>query len=758
MGGKSKKQTIGFHYYFSILFGLSRGPFNELVEIKVGDKTAWGGHLCDIDPRAIESPELFGGEKKEGGIQGPFRLFFGNPDQVLPGAEAVEVGAGTPYGGTQVLPSVKDTIGGLVSEFRGVTTLWFDGLISSMNPYPKEWKFRMRRYSHGWDGDPWYQIKSAIFLAGGEIHAMNPAHIIYECLSNRSWGRGMPTSLINENSFIYAANLFCDEAFGLCFLWQRKENIDEFIQIVLRHVGAVLYTDPETGEETLKAIRDDYVAADLPHFQRGAGLVDITEDDSASSDNAYNEVIGTGHDPITNEDFQLRVHNLAARHSQGAANADDKKYPGIPTRELLARVLQRDLREHASGLKKLTVVLDRAGWRIRPGMPFKISDPKRGIASMIVRAGEITDRSYSDGRITIKVVQDVFGMPSASFVTPVESSWVPPATEAEPALAERLIEAGYRDLVVRMSPADLAAVTPEDSMIGTVAVAPNPTTYQYDLASRVQGEPAYVADTSGAFTGTATLAAAITPLQTTFTVTGAAYFGVDNIDEAVMIDDEIVQLIDFDPVTSICTVARGTADTIPAAHSMGARLWTIDDDFVPDGRLYVEGEIVEAKVLSRTSSDVLTEGEAATLEATLVGRQDRPYPPGNFEIDGQSAFAMTGQHPEPVLTWTHRDRVLQADQLVPHEDGSIGPEAGTTYNVRVIDPSDDSVIRSTTAIAGVTWTYDSTMIAADTPPHVVLIELESERDGKTSWQKYSVLVTIDGGYGIGYGLNYGGAP
>jgi hypothetical protein len=141
--------TTGFRYLMSLLFGMGRGPINELVEIEVGDKKAWQGNLSDDTVQSINKPNLFGGDEKEGGIVGKFRLFPGRFDQVLPGA-------------APGLPSVKDSIGGLVSEFRNMTMLWFDGEISAMNPYPKEWKFRLRRYDAGWYNDePWYPSSPA---------------------------------------------------------------------------------------------------------------------------------------------------------------------------------------------------------------------------------------------------------------------------------------------------------------------------------------------------------------------------------------------------------------------------------------------------------------------------------------------------------------------------------------------------------------------------------------------------------------------
>lgn len=760
MGG-SKKQTIGYHYLFDILFGLGRGPINELVEIKVADKTAWSGIAADNTTFGIAKPELFGGEKKEGGIQGPARLFMGASDQVLPGAGSAYCGKSGPMDGNRTLPAVKSAIGGLISEMRGTTMLWFSGLVSSMNPYPKEWSFRVRRYNAGWHGNaPWYPVMARILLGGGTIHAMNPSHIIYECLTNPSWGRGLPAGMIDENSFMLAANSLCNEGFGLCMAWQRKEEIDQFIQLVLDTISAGLYADPQTGKMVLKLIRADYDVDDLPLFTPTSGLLDITEDDSASQDGAFNEIIGTGRDPITNEDFQVRVHNLAARQSQGAFNTLDKDFSGIPTKDLMARVLQRELRVHSSGLKKFSVLLDQAGWKIRPGMPFRISDPRRGIADMVLRAGEITDQSFRDGRVTIKAMQDVFGMPSTSFVTPTPGTWTPPPTEAVPPTEGRLVEPNYRDLVRRVGVAQMTGVDATDAYIGSLALSPSGAMPEYVLATRAAGETDFDDDTVASFTGAATLVDAITPYQTTFFLTGVFDFTEEIEGQAILVDEEQMGVVSYDTVTGEIVVERGVGDTIPAAHEAAATVWTIDDDLGSDLRVYAAGETVEAYILTKTSSDVLDPSETDMLSLELTGRQGRPYPPGNVKVDGELIFAMTFpyvERDEPTLTWTHRDRLLQEDQLVGHEEADVGPEAGVTYTVRVYDKDAPTVaMRTVTGIAGTSWQYLNADITADGDPTAVWIELESVRDGIASHNRYRFYVVLASGYGYGYGRNYGG--
>lgn len=60
MGGRSKAQTVGFRYLMGILMGFARGPLDELVEIKAGDRTAWKGSVKSNQTIQINAGELFG--------------------------------------------------------------------------------------------------------------------------------------------------------------------------------------------------------------------------------------------------------------------------------------------------------------------------------------------------------------------------------------------------------------------------------------------------------------------------------------------------------------------------------------------------------------------------------------------------------------------------------------------------------------------------------------------------------------------------
>src|SRR5690606_29286515 len=136
--------------------------------------------------------------------------------------------------------------------------LFYDGQISAMNPYPKPWSVRRRRNLKGWDGPVWYPEKAVIELEGGAIKAANPAHIIYQLRTDRRFGRGLSSTRLNDASFRAAADTLYSEGFGLCLRWTRRDSIENFENLVLDHINAVIDDDPSDGTIVLRLIRNDY--------------------------------------------------------------------------------------------------------------------------------------------------------------------------------------------------------------------------------------------------------------------------------------------------------------------------------------------------------------------------------------------------------------------------------------------------------------------------------------------------------------------
>ncbi|MEH6413895.1 phage tail protein [Pseudomonas sp. CGJS7] len=707
--GSRKKQTVGHRYLFGLHMGLSRGPLDEIVEIRVGDREVWKGSITKSGRIFINKPDLFGGDKGEGGIKGTLDVLMGELSQA-------------------VLPALAALHGAIGPAFRGVTTQYFDGQIAANNPYPKPWKERVRRALAGWDGAVWYPEKAVVWLANGAVRAMNPAHILVECLTNRDWGRGLNRGLLDDASYRRAADALHAEGFGLCLRWNRQSSIADFMQVVIDHIGGSQYVDRSTGRVTLKLIRDDYRIEDLPLFDYDSGLLSIEEDEVAAPDGAVNQVIVTWYDPTTDEERQIRVQDLAGIQATGGVASSTVDYKGLPTADLAARVGMRDLTIACSGLKKLKLRFDRRGGTLAPGSVFCIRDTLRGIERLVLRTGSFDDGRLADGTITVAAVQDVFGLPATVYLEPQHPVWTPPDRNPQPSPNRRLIEASYRDLATTLNAATLTALPADAGAVASVVDQPAGLALNYVLTTRI-GNGEYGEVAIGDWCPTATIVDVMS--ATTLAVQMTAGQRLDQVaaGTAALIEEEVVRVVAIDAQAQTVTLARGCVDTVPAPHAAGARIWFYDDYAAADPSDYSLGETVQAKLLTRTSSAQLDPSLAPIDSIKLAQRQARPYAPGDLKLGGRRyPAAVEG---DLVVAWAHRDRKLQADQLVDHGEGSIGPEPGTAYVLRLLDAIAGTALDSPAAIAGTNYTSPLKGV------HRVRCELESTRDGLTSWQKAS---------------------
>lgn len=88
-----------------------------------------------------------------------------------------------------------------------------------------------------------------------------------------------------------------------------------------------------------------------------------------------------------------------------------------------------------------------------------------------------------------------------------------------------------------------------------------------------------------------------------------------------------------------------------------------------------------------------------------------------------------------VITWAHRNRVSQADQLIPWVSASIAPEAEAHYALEVRD-SADVLLAQKLDISGTTATVSSPLTG------ILKFILWTIRDGYDSREKWLGTVTV----------------
>ncbi|HWU70590.1 MAG TPA: hypothetical protein VN017_04475, partial [Pseudoxanthomonas sp.] len=551
---------------------------------------------------------------------------------------------------------------------------------------------------------------------------INPAHWLYYLRTHDAVGRE-PIANMNDASWRAAADKLYDEGFGICVEFDpSKESLEEHEQRICKLIG---------GSVTRSLIDGQYyldLARELSDAEKAA-LPILTDDDilrfreqPSTFDGATNSVSVKYFDPERKEDIITPPDaDLALVDAFGMIHQVNE-YPEIPTGLLASRLAYRDRLATTTPTRAFDLDTKRTPYGWRPGTYFRLQLPKRGIADMVCVLAEKQAGTLQSGAIRIKATQDIYSLPAASFIEiePGSGSNVP--RTATPISLQLAFEAPYIEAAQRLPRAELAAVPAEVGYLQAVAADLAGQRDYTMMVADAGGE--YAEATNGQWCPVAETGKAYRRGATVIQL-GAA-IGLDEvaIGSAGMWDDEIVRVDAKDMDAGTITFGRGCADTTPAQHDAASRIWFYDNGAAIDTTEYTDGETVDVKLLSNTVIEQLALADATAMPVTFNQRLARPYPPAklrlNAEADPAYLFGVV------TAAWVHRDRVLQADQLVDTETATIGPEAGTTYTMRTYV---DNVLDDTqAAIAG------NTASVTPSAEGFVRIEIEAERDGLTSWQ------------------------
>lgn len=680
MGGKNSEVVVGFKYYLGLHLVLGY-RVDELNLFTVDDREAWTGSVSS-GSITVDEPELFGGKSREGGVSGTIDVLDGNPVQPKNDYLLAQLGS-------------------LIPAYRGVFSLVFRHFYIGNNPYLKKMAFRVRRTDTLTDGSPqWYQAKANI--NGGDLNA---AHIIRECLTDSEWGMDYPASILDDAAFTVAADTLYTEGFGLTLLWNQQETIEQFVQRLLDHIDGVLRENPTTGDIGLYLIRDDYTPANLPLLDE-SNVLAVKRYERRAWGETVNEVTVVYHDRATDKDVPLTVQDIGNIQIQGAVIGQTRQYPGIPNGDLAARVAQRDLRVLSSPLSTIEIETNREAWNLRRGELFRFSWARYGLIEVIYRITAIEDGDLVDGRIQISAIEDVWGMPTSTYVTPEPSGWVAPNNAPAPAPYQQLVEASYWDVQLNVSAADIGQFDPDFGFVLAHAVQPSGDAFHYLMLAR-NGAAAYEEKTVGVFCATAELDGSLGIAEgglTDVVINIRNPVGLEEVeaDTFAYLGGEMVAVLALDIAFGTVTVDRGILDTVPIAHADGTRIWFADTSQGMDRTERVDAESVDVKLLPVTGLGTLPEGSATSMNLVLDNRYQRPYPPGNVRINGAAyPAAVFG---EAAISWAHRDRTLQTAYFNDQTEGDIGPEPGTTYDLRIYGES-DTLLRTITDMTGTAYTY-----------------------------------------------------
>lgn len=573
---------------------------------------------------------------------------------------------------------------------------------------------------HPAEGDTYFSME---LVSSSGSFRMNPAHILYQSIAD-SWMGAEPEAQINDDSFRAAADVLYAEGFGLCTEWiSSDETVEAFQRRICNVIGANLSRSPIDGKWNLDLIRGGYDTSRLPVLTDD-DILDYTEQPGTLVD-TVNQVIVEWRDPQQREDRSTApVQSLGSIQAAGAVIGEVATYREIPDESLALRVAGRDLQSKCRPLRRITGKVTRVAHAWRPGQVINLQSTKRGIASMYCRVGDIDRGTLRSGAISLSLLQDVFGLPQAVYVQPEPGANTDDDDVVKPVAAAALQEAPFALLAALQPPGELAALTPDAGHIFAVAT---PVGAELDYSLLVDAGVGYMQQAESDWSATATNSTPYGQTETSISIEGVRNFDDVVIGAMVLWGSEVCRLDGVDLIAGTIKLGRGCADTVPSDHAAGDRIWVIDDSIALDVTRYSAGATVVAKLLPRTASQRLDEADVTGLAVGLASRAARPYPPGNFLINGTA-------YPRTVfgaieVTAAHRDRLLQAAHLVDTAALDIGPEPGTTYTVRAYQGG--NLISMQADLSAPVTTINPLANG------IVTVELEAVCNGVVSWQKHN---------------------
>lgn len=589
-------------------------------------------------------------------------------------------------------------------------------------------------------GENVQEMAAAILAAmtgGSSSGAMNPAHILYYCRTDSEKGRE-PRANINEASLSAAAARLWGEGFGLCAEYNPEQDTPaSFEERICRLIGGSFERSLVDGQWYLDLARGDYDAAALPVI----GDDDILEfkELPTTLEGVVNSLAVRYFDPTRKETVITPAVRALGLIRQFGEIHETLDCPEIPNGALALRKAEMELRSKMP-TKAWELVTHPNVPPLRRNQYFMLRSPKRGVAGVVCIVGEKDAGTLRSGAIRWKVAQDTYSLPDGSYAEIEEGVDTLPPGQALPIDLAKVYEAPYIDVAGMLPHAELEALPQEAGYLLGVAAQPE---HGLDYTMAVSaGGGSYEAVATADWCPTGVLEDPIAwgeepELVQLQDVRGLNQVGVGSV---ALIGDELLRVDAIDPGAGTVILARGCADTLPVPHAAGARVWFVGNEVAVDTTAYTWGEQVLVRMLTNTGSQQLPLGAAPELQLVFNGRAARPYPPALIRIDGDpDPVEVAGEF---VITWAHRDRIGQADQLVDATMGSIGPEETGRYGIRVVGAADVLLVERVD-VAGDTATID----LAYTGP--ITVELYAINDAGPSIQTHVRVFDYTAGDAVG---------
>lgn len=721
----SKRVTTGYKYYIGINLALGLGPGVVLRKIWAGKYVAWQGTASGQTSFSINQPDLFGGEKQQGGLQGTVAFYDGAFSQSRDSYLASYCNADVPrYGGI----------------CHVVFKSFYVGTTTSLQAF----NFELSRMSD-------------VVLPGRGVMPngldVNPMEILYDALTAK-WGRlGCDPTLINLPSWQAAASTLYDENNGMSLKLERSNSGKSVADEVMRQIDGLLYQDPENMQMMVKLLRDNYDIDTLPILDMSI-VKDITNFAKTTWDSTFNQcrvtftsrdkdyanVIATAQD-FANINFQQKVRST------------DLSFPGVTVPELASKLASRGLGVYSVPLYKCDLKCTRAASRLRPGDVFVLNWEPFGLEKMIMRVQKVDLGELTDGTVTMTVIQDKFAANAMVFAPPEQTGWQPIDTSPHPVLTRKIIEAPKFILQ-----ASGVQVENNQGSFYVVARVPGSQSLSFDAEATVDSfATVYPSLVNALYTPSGRLTATYSATAGGASRFDTSGFTIDLLSDAsalladtdrsnytdgkglIIINNEILSYAGYtnngDGSYTLKNISRGFLDTSPQDHATGDYVFFVQGQDGLSETLFDDTSSVVVRLRDNTVSATLSEGDALTNTVAMTRRAYRPAPPAYLTANGSRTPSGAASGAPVALLWRERSRL--ASSLVWYDSPTQTPEAGTTYRLeRRVDGGAWAAVSGATALTSPSFSF--------TPPSAGVYDFRvyAVRDTLMSAVADTVSITI----------------
>lgn len=681
------KQSYGFRYYITIQQVYCGGPIDDVVGFQVNEKMLKTSsitrttHYIDVQ---VDDAAFYGDRKKDGGFSGLIRVWRGTPTQ----------------GTDEWLKAVLDQ--DEISAYRYVCHAIFRDFYISMSNNPPPILPIIARWPNT------LGVTTGHHIIRGR--SSNVICAVYDLMTDAIRGMSVPAAKIDRAAFLSAAETCYADQIGWSGIIDGTTSGKDAVDEMMAYADGQVFEDPFTGLWTVKLVRPDYVVANLPVLNEdNSRCVSKTKTDWPDTKNVVSVAYVDADKNWTNQSVQsFDSGNLAVLGQ--TSNQITRDFSGIDHVAQANFTAERIRASVSVPFTQMEIEASGIGATLKLNDPFVASYPKtKRIELMVMRVSDITYPNNNETTTNIKAVEDKFGVQFVVFNETSTEDWTPPDLTPHPPAAQRLDEVpwamtpsldGQRYAMTMAARAD--GVTTGYEVWQSAPSTSTLTKSSDDGDLTAVGQLAVALGTNGGYSSGSIVLDQVIDGQD-ITSAFAADFAAGK--SLLWIGNELIAFqtvtANGDGTISLTTIRRAVYDTVPEIHPVGQNAFIVNTGAtLVQEQPYASDMTIGVRLASSVGDTALAPTTDPLMLLAMSSRAQRPYPPGRVLVNtlwaGSNPAISSG---DLTFDWRHRGKVTLGEKVVAYDDNSnYGPDAGTTYELKIYNNATSALLYSQTGI------------------------------------------------------------